>query len=101
MRKLKIISLFLSLLLSVQMLPIQQIGNMLGQNQWNEELPHNADEPGKSEGVKNLSHPFIPPSEYANVGVANMLSSTVYIHHSEQIPSNHSTEIVAPPPDLA
>lgn len=82
------------------MLPIAQIGNMLSQNQWTEELPHAADEAGKGDITANFHHPFLPPADYLTpVSIFSETKALAYIHHSEQIPSNHSTEVVTPPPD--
>ena len=81
------------------MLPIRQIGKVLASNQWTEELPHDADDTGKDPSVK-YNHPFLPPANYTTS--ASLVSETkalAYIHHSEQMPSNHSTEVVTPPPD--
>ena len=99
MLKLKIIAFLLCLLLALQMLPIRQIGRMLSSNQWTEELPHNTgDEAGKdSSSVQKL---FLAPR---NLAAPSFLAETrvrAYIHFSAQIPSNHSTDVVSPPPDV-
>ncbi len=82
------------------MLPIAQIGSMLSQNQWTEELPHNAsDDTGKAGEYAN-NHPYLPPAGFS--AIASLFSENkalAYIHLSEQIPFNHSTEVVLPPPD--
>jgi len=83
------------------MLPIARIGSMLSSNQWTEELPHGADEEGKAP-VVNFNHPYLPPADYVvTKSFFSESKALAYIHHSEQIPSNHSTEVVSPPPDLA
>src|SRR3954462_4379199 len=100
MLKLRVISFFLTLLIAVQMLPVKQIGKVLASNQWTEELPHDSDEAGKDASVK-FSHPYLPPANYTTTfSFAFDSKAIAYIHFSEQIPSNHSTEIVAPPPDF-
>ncbi|HEX8462290.1 MAG TPA: hypothetical protein VF623_12705 [Segetibacter sp.] len=88
------------LLLTVQVLPIARIGNILSSNQWTEELPHSTgDEEGKAP-LANFNHPFLPPYEHATtISVFSETKALAYIHLSEQIPSNHSTEVVTPPPD--
>jgi hypothetical protein len=97
--KLKVISFFLTLLIAMQMLPVKQIGKVLASNQWTEELPHDTDEAGKDHSVK-FNHPFLPPANYTTlVSYASDLKALAYIHFSEQIPSNHSTEVLTPPPD--
>ena len=98
--KLKIISFFLCLLLTLQVLPIAQIGNTISKNQWTEELPHNTEEPGKADLAANFNHPFLPPVDHsAPLAVFSETKALAYIHFSDQIPSNHSTEVVTPPPD--
>jgi hypothetical protein len=84
------------------MLPLATIGSMLGSNQWTEELPHNTgDDEGKSITV-SYNHPFLPPSDYTTAtSVFAEAKALAYIHLSEQMPSNHSTEVVTPPPDFA
>lgn len=102
MIKLQVISFFLSLLIALQMLPIAQMGSMLSQNQWTEELPHNdSDDMGKAAGaLSDFNHPYLPPAGYSVIGSFLSESKTLaYIHFSDQIPSNHSAEVVIPPPD--
>ena len=98
MVKLKVIAFFLSLLMVMQMLPLRQIGKVLASNQWTEELPHDADEAGKDPTVK-FNHPLLPPANYTSISSVSETKALAYIHHSQQIPSNHSTEVVTPPPD--
>jgi hypothetical protein len=98
MMRLKIIAFFLSLLMTLQMLPITQIGQMLSTNQWTEELPHNAnDHVSKAEG--SLHTGFFPSSINCIATIAET-KALAYLHASDQIPSNHSTDVVSPPPDL-
>lgn len=101
MLKLKIISFFLALLLAIQMLPIAQIGSMISQNQWTEELPHNAsDDGGKADATAKFNHPYLPAAGRLDlVSFFSESKALAYIHLSDQIPSNHSTEVVIPPPD--
>ena len=98
--KLKVISFFLCLLLTLQMLPIAQIGMALSQNQWTEELPDSNNEEGDTNSVVNYNHPYLPPANYScNTSAFCETKALAYIHFSEKIPSNHSTEVVTPPPD--
>lgn len=100
MIKLKVIAFFLSVLLAMQMLPIKQIGKVLASNQWTEELPHDTDDLGKELTVK-FNHPFLPPENYTiSASLISESKALAYLHLSEQIPSNHSTEVVSPPPDF-
>lgn len=100
MIKLKIIALFLSLLMTIQMLPLSQIGQMLSTNQWTEELPHNANDPeGKAE--KSLFANFSPPEVNYSIDIIAETKALAYLHSSDQIPFNHSSDVVTPPPDRA
>ncbi|MCW3081992.1 MAG: hypothetical protein JWR87_3422 [Segetibacter sp.] len=81
------------------MVPLKQTGKALASNQWTEELPHDVDDTGKDHSVK-FNHPFLPPANYTTS--ASLLADAkalAYLHLSEQIPTNHSTEVVIPPPD--
>jgi len=98
MRKLKIIALFLVLLMCSQMLPITQIGQMLSTNQWVEEMPHNAADSGKVEC--SLEPHFLPASISSCMPISVESKIIAYLQSSDQIPSNHSTDVVCPPPDV-
>jgi hypothetical protein len=89
------------MLILMQMLPFAHIGQALGQSRWTEELPHNVED-GKAETFTSYSHPFLPPAAFTtNRLVYVETKASAYIHISEQIPTNHSTEVVSPPPDTA
>ncbi len=99
MVKLKIISLFLCMLMALQMLPMRQIGQMLSTNQWTEELPHNhADDEGKSD-PSNFQKAFLPVSVSSGTSILSDARANAYIHQSDQIPRNHSADVVSQPPD--
>ncbi len=99
MVKLKIISFLLCMLMALQMLPIQEIGKMLGTNQWTEELPHNnVDDEGKSDSSL-FQKAFLPVAGSSGTSILSDAKANAYIHRSDQIPRNHSTDVVSPPPD--
>ena len=101
MLKLKVISLFLSLLIALQMLPILKIGKALANNQWTEELPHDVDENGKENSVR-FNPSFLPPAAYiTSDSCLSEVKALAYIQLSDQIPTNHSVDIVTPPPDFS
>lgn len=101
MLKSRIISLFLSLLLLVQVLPLQQIGNALSQSQWTEELPHGDDCAGKGCDIDCLNHHFLPTHDFIKISTVYFVNiDLAYIHFSESIPHNHSADIESPPPDI-
>lgn len=101
MIKLKIISFLLCMLLALQMLPIQEIGKMLGTNQWTEELPHNTgDDSGEADASKSFQKIFLPVNNLTGTSFKIETQARAYIHSSDQVPSNHSTDVVSPPPDV-
>jgi hypothetical protein len=103
MLRLQLISLFLAVVMSIQMAPLKQIGVALSSNQWTEELPHGVEkgesEDGCKEGIYAPLYLPVTPPDYSSHHKA--IASNAYIHTSEQIPSNHSTDVVSPPPDAA
>jgi len=94
----KLISIFLLLMLTIQILPLKQVGNLLFSNQWTEELPHSLDvEKGfckKMQGKSDFidwadGHFFVPTSEEDSYPVIAAVA----------IPHNHAFEILVPPPN--
>lgn len=95
----KIIALLLLFLMSFQVLPIAQIGNMLSKGLLTEELPHTTDDAEKDEGSffkKNYSLNHEYPT-LTSADLARYTATGPYIQ--DAIPSNHSAEVVCPPPD--
>lgn len=81
------------------MLPTRQIGKVLADSPWTEELPDDCDERGKDISVK-FNHLFLRPSGYTtSASLAYEKKTLAYTHLSAQIPFNHSTEVFTPPPD--
>ena len=100
MLRLKIISFFLCLLIAMQMLPVKQIGRMLSTNQWTEEIPEgSAEQKGKTDGAFKIPSLYLDASQESNLSYLTENKVLIYIHLSDQIPSNHSTDVVSPPPD--
>jgi hypothetical protein len=85
--------------MTLQMLPIAQIGAMLSTNQWTEELPHNTADTSKSD-TGSQHAPFLPPLNHHSISTVAESKALAYLHISDTIPSNHSTDIVTPPPDF-
>jgi hypothetical protein len=99
MMKIKIIAFCLSLLMTLQMLPITQIGQMLSSNQWVEELPHSVDDTaGKAEG--SLNPILFHQTDNCNMVFIAESKVLAYLHSSDQIPSNHSSDVIDQPPNL-
>ena len=98
MQRLKVISFILALLMLIQILPVQQIGKALSQSQWTEELPHSNETPPED---GHFAKAFLPAFAISHTFDATSSKAIIYIHYSERIPSNHSTDVVSPPPDAA
>ncbi len=98
MTKLRIISFILALVLAIQMLPIAQIGYALSSNQWTEELPHSTGD-DTSKGDNSLAK-FLFETPHHFISNISCSAENSYIHSSDQIPSNHSIDVVSPPPDV-
>lgn len=87
--------------MALQMLPIQEIGKMLSTNQWTEELPHSSgDDTGKADTSTPFQKIFLPVSNSAGPSFIIETKARAYIHSSDHVPSNHSGDVVSPPPDI-
>lgn len=97
MRK-KIVTLFLLLVLSIQMLPVQQMGNALFSNQFTEEIPHSLDTDRDLSKKSNGQNDYVTPGVLAINTVSTYLS---FQHHyiADNIPQNFTGEVDVPPPN--
>jgi hypothetical protein len=84
--------------MSIQILPVAQIGYALGANTWTEELPH-AEDGSKADVESMFAKKFITITNHSFNPVFSLMRQEIYIHTSDSIPSNHSTDVVTPPPD--
>ena len=82
--------------MTLQALPIAEIGQMLSTNQWNEELPHSFCD-HESKAISNLNSYLFPHDNIDFFASSKLLA---YLHFSDQIPSNHSTDVILEPPNL-
>src|ERR1700741_3973935 len=96
--KKKFCTLFLLLVLSIQILPIQQLGGLLFSNQFTEEIPHSIDL------EKDCCKKALLKSDFLSTPSLSVLS--VYIdfsfrhpHFADAIPQNHTGDIHVPPPN--
>ena len=93
----KVFTIFCLLVLSLQALPVKQIGAILASNQITEELPHSMDAKGKLPLGKE--DPFIASSFFSlNVVV---VADNAYFHFAVSLPPSHPGEIHTPPPNIA
>lgn len=88
------------LVLSVQILPVRQMGKLLLSNQLTEELPHSCDE------CKDCMMKYEPtiPAPFADLNLLQTrLLATVafrFSHAAAELPNNHAGEIHTPPPNV-
>lgn len=92
----KLIAIICLIVLSIQVLPVEQIGTLLGSNSVNEELPHNFSTE-KSADLKFESTGYDVSLSSQVVAENNALA---YIHFTSSIPDNHQGEIHTPPPNF-
>lgn len=92
----KIVALICLIVLSVQVLPVQQIGSLLGSNTINEELPHNF----STEKADDLKFENASCDISALLHISSETQSEAYIHFASSIPDNHQGEIQTPPPNI-
>lgn len=94
----RIINIFLILVLSVQILPVQQMGKMLYSNQFTEEIPHSLDHTPESVKQSESKSDFISTPEVAFLYVKGS-SNLIRPITCDIIPQNHTNEIHVPPPN--
>jgi hypothetical protein len=96
MRK-KLCTSFLLLVLSIQILPVQQMGNLLFSNTFTEEIPHSADLDKDFTKKEFKSDYLSTPS----LSIASAYIDFVFGHRfiADAIPQNHSGDIHVPPPN--
>jgi hypothetical protein len=95
----KLVNIFLILVLAIQILPVQQMGAALMNNQFTEEIPHSLDTSTIDYAKKQLGKSdFIDwTSTIAHQFVVNIITLKPAV--SVNIPVNHAFEILVPPPN--
>jgi len=92
----KIFSILCLLVLSIQVLPLRQVGSLLSSNQMTEELPHNCSiEKAVDLKFEPVKHDYF---EGCNA-LLSYLEEENYIHFASSLPENHEGEIQTPPPN--
>ena len=98
MKSKKIISFFLFLVLSIQVLPLQRIAAWLSSGQIMEEIAHSPN-PIKGKSVLDeADHTFLL-SAFQSDTQSVLLSSLGKNHHDEALFIRHGDEILTPPPN--
>jgi len=96
MRK-KICTYFLLLVLTIQILPVQQMGSMLFSNQFNEEIPHSYETDHGPLGKALLKSDFLSTQDL--ILRSALIVSPKHLHTADAIPQNHTGDIHVPPPN--
>lgn len=98
----KLVNILLILVLSITMLPLKQVGNMLYNNQWTEELNEHSDQAPQKQ-VQNdkwvIPDHFLHGCGNANAGEIEELQ--LYVNRCQRLPQCPIGEIHAPPPNWA
>jgi hypothetical protein len=92
-------TILLIMVLLVTVLPLQQVGRMLFNNQWTEELNEHSDQSPekKSQPVKWT---FLSGGYGDNADGSSLIYARGHnIHYSQSLPVNPSGEIHSPPPN--
>jgi hypothetical protein len=94
----KLINIFLILVFAIQLLPVQQMGKALFNNQFTEEIPHSLDTSPDNPSKSLTKSAFLHwDSPYANRTFTYILTKKPALLVT--IPVNHSFEILVPPPN--
>jgi hypothetical protein len=95
----KIISIFLLLVLSIQLLPLKQTVTWLLGGQMTEELVHTGDDGKSSHPGDDLYKQFLPV--YSPTLVHSVLLTSLALGHdrSEDLKGRHADDITTPPPN--
>jgi len=96
--KKKLCTLFLLLVLAIQILPIQQMGSLLFSNQFTEEIPHSFDLD------KDCCKKALLKSDFLSTPSLSFCSAFIntsfqHPHFAVAIPQNHTGDIHVPPPN--
>jgi hypothetical protein len=91
-------TIFLLLVLAIQILPIRQMGSLLSSNQFTEELPHTANHD------KNCPQKIDLRSDYLSASLETPVSAYFSFSRHQQgfadaIPQNYTGDIHVPPPN--
>lgn len=98
MKTRKIISVFLLLVLSVQLLPLKQTMAWLLGGTATEEIKH-AEDPDFSRSGDDWQKDFLPVSIPTLAQLSNSIVTPIHSIHSPVLPLRHADDIPTPPPN--
>ena len=94
----KIIAVFLTLILSIQVIPLKQIAAWLSSAQITEEITHSIKSGKYNPASEEVKHPFLLYS--AGSGISSFLISAQSRHHSDEaLYGRDNDDILSPPPN--
>jgi hypothetical protein len=94
----KIIAFFLTLVLSVQVIPLKQIAEWLSSAQITEEITHTVKSGKYNPAAEEIKHPFLLYS--AGSGMSSFLTSMLFSpHQDEALYGRDNDDILSPPPN--
>ncbi len=94
----KIIAVFLTLVLSIQVIPLKQIAAWLSSAQITEEITHSIKSGKYNPAGEEIKHPFLLYS--AGSGLSSFLISTQSRHHQDEaLYGRDNDDILSPPPN--
>jgi hypothetical protein len=98
MKRKKIISFFLVLVLSIQLLPLKQMISWLIQNQLTEEIVHTSDAGNGNAGLDEV-HKWIAGTEHTiTFSLLNDAQGSIH-YDAEALIGRHADDIPTPPPN--
>jgi hypothetical protein len=95
MLKKKIIGFFLIMVFMIPVMPVMEVGFLLGQNQLTEEIAHHAGPDSKARLYETDQHSFI-----FNLYQTSLFSSDEQWECDENIISRQADDIQTPPPNM-
>lgn len=94
----KVIAVFLFLVLSIQVLPLQQIAAWLTSGQVTEELVHVTKSGKGNPAAEEIQHPLLLNASFS-LANARMIALRSRIHRDETLILRHTDDIPTPPPN--
>jgi len=94
----KFISIFLVLVLSIQLLPVKQMISWLVSNQVTEELAHGTDSGKSNPGFDEINKHLPVKQDLSLAGISTVSSGSIR-HDAEALISRHADDIPTPPPN--
>ena len=98
MKPKKIIAVFLSLVLSIQVIPLKQIAAWLSSGQITEEITHTIKSGKSNSASEEVKHPFLLYSGSSGISSLTIYSESLH-HQDEALYGRHNDDILSPPPN--